>query len=188
MNKRMLSYILVSLSILLSLLFFDKQLMDFSKKLDLTTLVGIAAIASGISGVMMSLSSKRVANFEAIREYFQQGDTPEMISSRNKIYASADNGTPLDYKAAAEVCSFFHFWGMMVQKGFLPLWIFKSASGPSVVRLFHLVLPYIEERRTANNRHYGEGFEYLVKKIKKEYKYTYVPVVQQDQEQSNTSA
>jgi hypothetical protein len=171
MNKRMISYILISISTLLSLLYFDKELIKLSSKLNLTTLVAIAAIASGVSGVLMSLSSKRVATFEAIREYFQQGDTPEMIASRNKIYDSEKNGTPLDVKAASEICSFFHFWGMMVEKGFLPIWIFKSASGPSIVRLYYILLPYIEERRANNNKHYGEGFVYLVGKIERKYGY-----------------
>jgi hypothetical protein len=134
-------------------------------------LVALAAIASGVSGVLMSLSSKRVATFEAIREYFQQGDTPEMIASRNKIYQSEKDGTPVDTKAASEICSFFHFWGMMVEKGFLPLWIFKSASGPSIVKLYFILEPHIEERRKNNNKLYGEGFEYLVKKIGKKYGY-----------------
>lgn len=69
---------------------------------------------------------------------------------------------------------------MMVQKGFLPLWIFKSASGPSVVRLYSILTPYIDKRRETNNQHYGKGFEYLVKRIKKEYKYAYPPKVKKE--------
>ncbi|WP_435874070.1 DUF4760 domain-containing protein [Rossellomorea vietnamensis] len=72
-----------------------------------------------------------------------------------------DGTKALDTKAASEICAFFHFWGMMVNKGYLPLWIFKSASGPSVVRLFHLLKPYIEERRKTNNHYYAIDFEYL---------------------------
>ena len=181
MRKRTISYTLVSLSILLSIYYFRSDLAAIPKKVEL--MVGLAAIASGVSGILMSLSASRVANFEAIREYFQQGDTPEMTATRHKIYEAERTGEPVDPKAAAEVCSFFHFWGMMVKKKYLPLWIFKSASGPSVVRLYYLVLPYIEERRSTNNPHYGEGFKYLVKRIEREYKYRYVPVVRGEEEE-----
>jgi hypothetical protein len=61
----------------------------------------------------------------------------------------------------------------MVKKGFLPIWIFKSASGPSVVRLFYLVKPYIEERRKTSNHYYAKDFEYLVRHIERKYKIFY---------------
>ncbi|WP_206759420.1 DUF4760 domain-containing protein [Guptibacillus hwajinpoensis] len=182
MNKRIIAYTLITLSVLLSLLFFQEEVSSLSQEVRLSTLVGIAAIASGVSGILMSLSTKRVANFEAIREYFQQGDTPEMTKARHNIYESENKGVDLDPEAATLICSFFHFWGMMVKKGFLPLWIFKSASGPSIVRLHHLVTPYIAQRRLSNNKYYGEGFEYLAKRITKEYKYTYIPRSEDEEE------
>ncbi|WP_142922612.1 hypothetical protein [Neobacillus notoginsengisoli] len=51
--------------------------------------------------------------------------------NRNKIYESKHNGAPLDKTAASELCSALNFWGMMVEKGHLPIWVFKGASGPS---------------------------------------------------------
>jgi hypothetical protein len=170
----MIGFILLSLSTILSVYFFQDNYVDLKEKVELSLLVGIAAIASGVSGVLMSLSSRKVAIFEAIREYYQQGDTPAMIESRTKIYAIEDGKTPLDTKAASEICAFFHFWGMIVKKGYLPIWVFKSASGPSVVRLFHLLKPYINERRKTNNYYYAKDFEYLVKKIEKKYRISYI--------------
>jgi hypothetical protein len=140
-NKKGIAFILLSICTILSATFFYEEIASLKGKLELSLLVGVAAIASGVSGVLMSLSSRKGAIFEAIREYYQQGDTAEMIENRTKIYATEDGQTPLDTKAASEICAFFHFWGMMVRKGYLPLWIFQSASGPSVVRLFHLLKP-----------------------------------------------
>ncbi|WP_152553285.1 hypothetical protein [Lysinibacillus sp. BF-4] len=77
---------LVSFSIILSLVFFYyEQLVKLTTNIDLALLVGFAAIASGVSGVMMTLSSNKVANFEAIREYFQQGDATHMMLNRQAI-------------------------------------------------------------------------------------------------------
>jgi hypothetical protein len=73
-NKKMIGYALLSLSTILSVIFFQDSLVSLRDKVELSLLVGIAAIASGVSGVLMSLSSKKVATFEAIREYYQQGD------------------------------------------------------------------------------------------------------------------
>lgn len=180
-NKKSVGFVLLSLSILLSVFFFQSTLVDLSSKVNLSILVGIAAIASGVSGVLMSWSSKKVATFEAIREYYQQGDTPSMIENRTKVYATEDGVTPLDIHAAAELCAFFHFWGMMVRKGFLPIWIFKSASGPSIVRLYRLLESYVLERRRTNNHYYAKDFEYLVVKIENRYKFSYHrPVINQD--------
>ncbi|MCG7337164.1 hypothetical protein MHZ95_18045 [Sporosarcina sp. ACRSM] len=174
MNRRIIAYAFISLSLLLSVLFYGDALKGIFSKIQLATIVGMSAIASGVTGVVMSLASKRVANFEAIREYFQQGDTQEMIQNRGKIYDLENEKGNIDQTAAAEICGFFHFWGMMVSKGYLPIWIFKSSSGYSVVKLFYLLQPYIQERRMTTNKYYAEGFEQLAKKIKKKYKYEYL--------------
>ncbi|WP_133118812.1 DUF4760 domain-containing protein [Chryseomicrobium excrementi] len=164
-----MAYILMTISILLALWLFRDDLFIVTNKVNLNLIVGMAAIASGVSGVIMSFSSKRTALFEAVREYYQTGDTPEMIDNRNKIYAAGNGEIELDIKAASEICSFFNFWGMMVRKKFLPIWVFKSASGPSIVRLYIILEDFITERRKTNNEYYALEFEYLIKRIKNKY-------------------
>lgn len=179
-NKRIMAYILISVSTFLSIYFFREGLLNLTEQIELAMMVGFAAIASGISGVMMSLSSKRVANFEAIREYFQQGDTPKMIENRKNVYATESGEQELDHLSASEICAFFHFWGMMVRKGYLPIWIFKSSSGYSILKLHYLLESFIQDKKTSN-QHYAEGFDWLVKKINKQYRYTYETVENQDE-------
>ncbi len=65
MRKKIISYTLLSLSILLSIYYFRTDIAAIPKKVEL--MVGLAAIASGISGILMSISASKVANFEAIR-------------------------------------------------------------------------------------------------------------------------
>lgn len=168
-NYKIGAYILASISILFALWFVWDELVNLSDSSTLSLMVGISAIASGVSGVIMSLASKRTAIFEAVREYYQQGDTAEMIACRHKVYAAENGETELDKKAASEICSFFNFWGMMVRRGFLPMWVFASASGPSVVRLYEILEPYILERRDTNNQLYAMEFEVLVKRIRRKY-------------------
>ena len=68
--------------------------------------------------------------------------------------------------AAGNIVSFFRFWGIMVKKKYLPLWVFESASGYAVIRLYEGLQPMIEERRQDNEK-YGEYFEWLYYKIKR---------------------
>lgn len=177
LNKRIMAYGFISHSILLSVIFYSGALIDLSSQVQLATIVALSAISSGVTGVIMSLSAKKVANFEAIREYFQQGDTKEMIKNRKLVYGIEKKKgrlSKVEEAAAAEICGLFHFWGMMASKGYLPFWIFKSSSGYSIFKLFYLLESYIEDKRKIN-KHYAEGFEQLAKKIQKKYKYVYIP-------------
>lgn len=175
MNRKIVAIAFISLSVLLCIIFYFEEISKsiFDEGI-LAIMVGVSAIATGLTGVVLSFSSMKVAKFDAIREYFQQGDTPQMIKNRSKIYDMEMEGIEIDQTAAAEVCSLYHFWGMMVSKGYLPLWIFKSSSGYSVIKLFCLLEPHIFERRAITSKHYAEGFEQLAKKIEKKYKHKYV--------------
>lgn len=138
----------------------------------LTIVVAIGTIISAIASGIMSYSALRTSRFEAIKEYFLYGDTQEMIACRRKMYEYENGEIEFDKDAASYLCSYFHFWGMMVAKGYLPIWVFESASGQSIVRLYAIMEHYIIEKRQVNNK-YAYYFEYLVKIIKKKYKYQY---------------
>lgn len=136
----------------------------------LQAIVNIIAIISGIGGIIIGVASFRISSLEAVKEYFSQGDTAEMKERRKYIYDKVKNGEkigPNDLNASV-VCSYFHFWGLMVKKRYLPIWIFESASGTQVLRLYRYLEEHIEEKRK-ENPFYAEYFEWLAKKIEKKY-------------------
>ena len=148
-NKRNNSYkiciVCVMSIVILVFLYFCKKIdylkiiYKFAKETKIKDVVNIVAILSGISGVLIGVASIRISNMGAVKEYFQQGDSLENV-------------------AAGSIISFFHFWGIMVKKKYLPLWVFESASGYAVIRLYEGLQEMIEERRKDNEK-YGEYFE-----------------------------
>ena len=71
--------------------------------------------------------------------------------------------------ASGSVISFFQRWGLLQRKGFLPVWVFETASGYSVIKLYEAVEDIVENRRDSNP-FYGVEFEELCQRIKKKYK------------------
>ena len=140
---------------------------EYFKKTKIKDIVNIVAILSGVSGILVGIASIRISNMGAVKEYFQQGDNKENAEARKEIYYKIDNNIKIDKndRAAASVVSFFHFWGAMVKKHYLPVWVFDSASGHAVIRLYEGLQEMIEERRKDNSK-YGEYFEWLYYKIK----------------------
>lgn len=137
------------------------------KKTKIKDIVNIVAILSGVSGILVGTASIRISNMGAVKEYFQQGDNKENAEARKEIYHKINNNIRIDKNdvAAASVVSFFHFWGAMVKKHYLPVWVFDSASGYAVIKLYEGLQEMIEERRKDNSK-YGEYFEWLYYKIK----------------------
>ena len=68
----------------------------------------------------------------------------------------------------AIVINFFHHWGLLARKGYLPLWVFDYGSGAGVIRYYEILKDRIETmRNTHNDPSYASGFEWLYNKMKK---------------------
>lgn len=164
----------------------------------LQLIVSLVAIISGVSGVIVGLSSLRATQLDSVRDYFTSGDTEEFITARRIIYTYGkhlENGgnnvffknfkLPFKNKnnedvelskqnvldAISFIANFFHQWGLLTKNRYLPLWVFESSSGVAVYRLFEYSKEIIAYHRENNNPFYAENFEWLYNKIKKTYKY-----------------
>lgn len=72
--------------------------------------------------------------------------------------------------SAASVCmNFFQMWGLLQNKGFLPVWVFETASGYSIIKL-HQAIDDILYVRRETNPFYGQQFSLLCARILKKYK------------------
>ena len=161
---------------LLLLIFTNLDSINFSaltissmiEKIKIKDAVNIVAILSGISGILVGAASIRISNLGAVEEYFQQGDSREYTEARRRVYNLIERKQKIDKDDVdvGIVVSFFHFWGLMVKKHYLPIWVFDSSSGYAVIRLFEGLSGLIEERRKDNPK-YAQYFEWLYKKIKK---------------------
>lgn len=60
-------------------------------------------------------------------------------------------------------------WGLLRSKHYLPMWVFDTASGYSIVKLFEGVQDIIEYKRKFHNPNYADQFISLYNKILKRY-------------------
>lgn len=152
--------------------------------------VNIVAILSGISAILVGVASIRISNLGAVKEYFQQGDNKEYTTARHNLYKKFEEGVSIDPNDAdaSNTVSFFHFWGLMVKKKYLPFWVFKSASGHAVIRLYEGLREMIEIRRV-DNPEYAEYFEWIYRKCCRALKHSeaaaFVPVEKKQNENSS---
>ena len=151
--------------------------------------VNIVAILSGVTGILVGVASIRISNLGAVEEYFQQGDAKEQTEARRKIYVLINNGQKIDKNDvdAATVIAFFHFWGLMVKKHYLPIWVFESASGYAVIKLYEGLLGMIGERRQ-DNPEYAQYFEWLYVKVKKKLNINEQPLKRVRQEKTHNDS
>ena len=96
------------------------------------------------------------AEMNVVIQYFQQGDAPALTEARNRILKD-----PIDRSDASKVASFWHFWGMMVEKDLMPFWVFESSSGERVLQYHARLESYISEIRRTENARYAEFFTRL---------------------------
>ena len=161
-------------------------------------LVGIVAIISGLGSLLMGVSSLFSTSLDNVREYYATGDTTEMSNARyviyNYRYIKMKYGKSLfdeDFdewcgtlagdaelkvtnreeilNAAGLILNFFQMWGLLQSKGFLPIWVFETASGYSIIKLHEGVEDILIERRDTNP-FYGMQFTDLCERIARKNK------------------
>lgn len=168
---------------------FD-PIIEYIKQYHIKDVVNIVAILSGISAILVGVASIRISNLGAVKEYFQQGDNKEYTTARHNLYKKFEEGVSIDPNDAdaSNTVSFFHFWGLMVKKKYLPFWVFKSASGHAVIRLYEGLREMIEIRRV-DNPEYAEYFEWIYRKCCRALKHSeaaaFVPVEKKQNENSS---
>lgn len=82
MTRQIATFAVISISVIFGILLIFIDGLAGSK---LEIAVAVSALATGATGIILGLSSLKQASFGAIREYYQQGDTKEMIENRKKF-------------------------------------------------------------------------------------------------------
>lgn len=123
---------------------------------------GITGSAIGIFGILHN-------RFLAVHQYMESLEAPDFIAARARIYNQSPNqALPMDSKDASLVVNFFHHWGLLAKKHYLPLWVFDSGSGTGVIRLYELTQGYIMNRRQIHNDSiYASNFEWLYHELQR---------------------
>ena len=163
------------------------------------SVVGVVAIASGIGSVVMGVSSIFSTSLDNVREYYATGDSDAMCEARGVLYnyryikikygktvfdedfdewaEKLPEGAGVAHRtskkeifaAASTTNDFFQMWGLLQSKNFLPMWVFETASGYSIIKL-HEALDDINTANRATNPFYGLQFRDLCVRIAGKYK------------------
>ena len=135
----------------------------------LTTVSLIPIIISAVSAAcsifcaFISVYSNRM---NAINEFFTAVEDDKFITAKKHIYNSTDQS--IDDEDAAFVVNFFHHWGLLVKKHYLPIWVFDTGTGRGACRLYEKVAVYIARRREEHHDPtYAEYYQWLYIKLQK---------------------
>lgn len=135
--------------------------------MNIELLLSIIGACTGIFGAVCGFFGIIHNRFLAVNEYLTALEDSEFVEARKQIYNQEEKLSPDDVQASV-VVNFFHHWGLMARKHYLPLWVFDSGSGAGVIRLYSLTEQYIEERRQLHNDPtYASNFEWLNRAMKR---------------------
>lgn len=95
---------------------------------------------------------------EWVKENIKPEDTVLHVTNKKEIFSSA-----------SLTINFFQMWGLLQYKGFLPIWVFETASGYSVIKLYEAVDDIVKER-LSSNPFYGGQFKELCVRIGYKYR------------------
>lgn len=125
-------------------------------------------IIAGIS-LLISILSIRHNKFITVNTFFEKIESNDFIAAKKYVYTNEVVDT--ENEEAATIVNFFHHWGLLVKRHYLPMWVFDKATGEGACRLYLKTKKYIDNRREFNlDQSYGEYFEWLYKKLKKREK------------------
>ena len=120
---------------------------------------------TGTVGMVLGIMSMIRNRYDAVNEFYSAVEKPDFIAARHFVYTQSN--LPLDDENISYVINFFHHWGMMAKKHYLPMWVFNGASGEGVIRLYERCATQIDHLRRINHEHkYGEGFIWRECKVK----------------------
>ena len=89
---------------------------------------------------------------EWVKENIASDDTVLYVTNKKEILS-----------AASLVTNFFQMWGLLQYKGFLPIWVFETASGYSIIKLYEAVEDIVREKRSSNPFYAGQFRELCVR-------------------------
>ena len=126
----------------------------------------IGGVAGFISMVDLFLDIRN-NRFLAVNEFLSGLDETDLIRARAAVYCH-EGAVSIDDKDMSMVVNYFHHWGILAKKHYLPLWVFDEGAGAGAIRLYEKSKEYIDLCRKAHNDDtYASGFVWLYKSLSK---------------------
>ena len=130
----------------------------------------ILGIFTGLLGMGFGIYTIHHQQFLTIHQYMAALEDPEFIKAREHLY-NIQGTIPLEDEKVSLVVNFYHHWGFMARRGYLPLWVFDYGFGPGTLRMCEMTAEYINAcREKHGDLTYAENVTWLHHKLKKRQK------------------
>jgi len=142
----------------------------------------IGCITGIVSLIISIISYYKTLHIGIVKDFFLSRDSKSDMDARYAIFKEYDRSKLRNEeykKAAAWISSNYQIWGMMVEKKYLPIWVFDGPAGRAAKKYFRAAKPYIDFRRNQDKNEtegyrlellYAGYFEILIKRISKREK------------------
>ncbi len=143
----------------------------------------ISALAAGFLAAALAFAQWVVAQlrestktiWEAVKSYYAERDTKDLLEASAAIHT--ESGSDLH---ASTYCNFYEKWGRLAELGYLPVELFKGASGVNITNALLRMKPFLLKRRESNP-HYASSYVWLVSEIRRK---GYLPELDNDSDLS----
>lgn len=131
---------------------------------------GVAAVIALLVVIAFSRmqyqQSRAILHYQMMLEYYRDGDDNRQREARKAVYESLE-GKALPEDKAETVVAFFHQWGILAQRGAIPIDVFvATVTGDRVIKLRGALESFMGKR----DKEYGAGFRWLVDTVERERK------------------
>lgn len=134
----------------------------------ISIIVAIIGAITGIIGMVISILGRNQEKYHIVYEFLNGMTNPEFIKAREMVYNQKNNDVSVNDENMAFVVNYFHQWGLLAKKGYLPLWVFNYGSGAGAIRLYEAAAIFIKKRRQLHEDDtYAYGFEWLYYRLKR---------------------
>lgn len=131
----------------------------------LVLISGIITWVTALAGLFFGYKSWKNSKLDAVKQFMEAENSSELFEARHAIY-NCGSLDQVSEEYLTKIASHYHFWGLMVKKGFLPKWVFDGEPGESAVQLYYMLESYINKRRRTKAK-YAENFTWLIGQIQK---------------------
>lgn len=139
-----------------------------NQRSDSLQILPILSFAISLFSACSSLLAYQHSHSSTVRDFFQEGDSEEMVEYRKIIYEISKSkskeerleGLKTHSKAVSHVLSFYNTWALLYKKYYLPRWTFQALTRDAAIEIYEITEPYIKFRRESH-KEYAKHFEWL---------------------------
>lgn len=129
-------------------------------------ILDIIGVTTGSLGLFIAVLSYWDKRFIAAKQYLDAFGNPEFLMACKHVYNTFPTAMGVDDAQAALVVNFFHGWGLLAKRHYLPMWVFKDTNRAAVIRQYEMLYPNIKAKQLSlNDNTYAAGFTWLYKKL-----------------------